>query len=251
MRSRTPTFGARVVRGMGLAGLLASALLTFSGSSAAALGEHHELLGHSVQGRAIRVHEVGNLGSPKRVLVVGCIHGDEHAAFKITRRLLREAPPRAIDLWVVHNLNPDGYRLRVRQNGRGVDLNRNFRSEWIPIGERWDPEYSGPYPFSEPESRIARDLIRRIRPDVTIWYHQPQALARAWGQSRGMARRYARLARMPYRSIPWPHGTAPNWQNHRFPGTASFVVELAAGPLSATQAERHARAVRRLLLASP
>jgi hypothetical protein len=63
-----------------------------------------------------------------------------------------------------------------------------------------------------------------------------------------MARRYARLAGEPYRSIPWPHGTAPNWQNHRFPGTASFVVELPAGLLSDAAAARHARAVRRLLL---
>jgi murein peptide amidase A len=249
-RSRTPAVKLCVVGGMALASLFAAVLLSFPPTSGAALGETHELLGYSARGEPIRVHEVGNLESPKRVLVVGCIHGDEHAGFKITRRLLRAAPPRGIDLWVIHNLNPDGYRLGVRQNGRGVDLNRNFRSEWIPIGQPWDPEYSGPYPFSEPESRIARDLIRRIRPDVTIWYHQPQALVRAWGQSRSMARRYARLARMPYRSIPWPHGTAPNWQNHRFPGTAAFVVELAAGPLSARQAERHAHAVRRLLLVS-
>jgi murein peptide amidase A len=251
MRSRTPALGVGVVGGVGLASLFASIALALSGAASAEVGKRHELIGHSVQGRAIRVHEVGSFASPKRILVVGCIHGDETAGLRITRSLARSAPPRGIDLWIVHNLNPDGRRLGVRQNGRGVDLNRNFRSEWIPIGERWDPEYSGPYPFSEPESRVARDLIKRIRPDVTIWYHQPQALVRAWGQSRSMARRYARLARMPYRSIRWPHGTAPNWQNHRFPGTAAFVVELAAGALSATQTERHARAVRRLLLVAP
>jgi len=128
-------------------------------------------------------------------------------------------------------------------NGRGVDLNRNFGSEWIPIGQRWDLEYSGPRAWSEPETRIARRLILRIRPDITIWYHQPQAVVRAWGQSRPTARRYARLAGEPYRSIPWPNGTAPNWQNHRFPGTTSFVVELPPGSLSARSAARHARAV--------
>ncbi|HEU4450329.1 MAG TPA: hypothetical protein VFR63_10180, partial [Gaiellaceae bacterium] len=61
------------------------------------------------------------------------------------------------------------------------------------------------------------------------------------------ARRYARLAREPYRSIRWPHGTAPNWQNHRFPGNAAFVVELPPGPLGDARARRHARAVRQLL----
>jgi murein peptide amidase A len=86
-----------------------------------------------------------------------------------------------------------------------------------------------------------------VRPDVTIWYHQPQAVVRAWGGSRAAARRYARLAREPYRSIRWPPGTAANWQNHRFPGTASFVVELPPGELSDRRGARHARAVRRLL----
>ena len=89
--------------------------------------------------------------------------------------------------------------------------------------------------------------MRRILPDVTVWYHQPQHLVRAWGDSRAAARRYARLAREPYRSIRWLPGTAPNWQNRRFPGTASFVVELPAGRLGPAAAARHARAVRLLL----
>jgi hypothetical protein len=82
---------------------------------------------------------------------------------------------------------------------------------------------------------------------VTIWYHQPQNLVRAWGQSRAKARRYATLAGERYGSIRWPRGTGPNWQNHTFPGTASFVVELPAGELANARAERHARAVRRLV----
>ena len=231
---------------MGIAAVVASSLSLVLPASEP--GHRIELLGQSVQKRPIRAHEVGAFASSRRILVVGCIHGNECAGVAVTRRLVLGARPRGIDLWVVHKLNPDGYRLGVRQNARGVDLNRNFRSGWIPIGQRWDPQYSGPRPWSEPETRIARDLIRRIRPDVTIWYHQPQRVVRAWGQSRPMARRYARVARARYRSIRWPPGTAPNWQNHRFPGTASFVVELAPGPMTARRAARHARAVRRLLL---
>jgi protein MpaA len=249
MGSRTSMAPLRVPGGMALVAALASLALTLPSAASGELGERHERLGYSVQKRPIRVHEVGDLASPRRILVVGCIHGDECAGIRITRRLVRGPLPRTTDLWVIHNLNPDGRRLGVRQNGRGVDLNRNWNSEWIPIGVRWDPQYSGPRPWSEPETRIARNLIRRIRPDVTIWYHQPQALVRAWGPSRAMARRYARLAGEPYRSIRWPHGTAPNWQNHRFPATTSFVVELPAGRLSARAAGRHVSAVRRLLAA--
>jgi protein MpaA len=143
----------------------------------------------------------------------------------------------------VHHLNPDGYALGRRQNARGVDLNRNFDSGWRPLGRRWSPEYSGPRPFSERESRIARRLILGLRPDVTIWFHQPQALVRAWGPSIPGARRYAELAAMRFQPMRWPAGTAPNWQNHRFPGKAAYVVELPAGPLSPRSAERHARAI--------
>jgi protein MpaA len=75
-------------------------------------------------------------------------------------------------------------------------------------------------------------LILRLRPDVTIWFHQPQNLVRAWGPSIPAARQFARRAGMPFRSLRWPRGSAANWQNHRFPGAASFVVELPRGSLS-------------------
>ncbi len=198
-------------------------------------------LGRSSQGRRIDAVRVGDTASPQRVLVVGCIHGDECAGLAVTRLLVRSTPD--FDLWVVPNLNPDGTAIGRRQNGRGVDLNRNFPSEWRRGGRPWDPEYPGPRPLSEPETRIAAQLIGRIRPDFTIWFHQPQALVRAWGPSVTAARRYARLAGMRFRAIRWPAGTAPNWQNHRFRGASSFVVELPAGSFPAAAAARHARAV--------
>jgi hypothetical protein len=44
----------------------------------------------------------------------------------------------------------------------------------------------------------------------------------------------------------WPYGTAANWQNHRFPGRAAFVIELPAGPLAPAAARRYAVAALRL-----
>jgi hypothetical protein len=80
---------------------------------------------------------------------------------------------------------------------------------------------------------------------VTIWFHQPQAVVRAWGASRATARRYARLAGEQYRSLIWPPGSASRWQNGL--GLTSFVVELPPGDLALTAAQRHTAAVLRLV----
>jgi protein MpaA len=207
-------------------------------------------LGRSSSGRAIVVTKSGDPKAARRVLVVGCIHGTECAAIPVTRLVQRGpagGPPLAADIWVVPDLNPDGRSLGTRLNGRGVDLNRNFLTAWRPLGVRWDPEYSGPRPFSEPETRIARRLVRSFRPHITIWFHQQaDRLVRAWGPSVRIARRYARRVGLPFRRMPWLDGTAPHWQNTAFPGTTSFVVELPYGSLSAADARRHARAILRV-----
>jgi protein MpaA len=200
------------------------------------------LLGRSRDGRPIRIVERGNPHAT-RILVVGCIHGNECAGRAVVRLLARMPEPLHADLWLVDNLNPDGLAAGRRQNARGVDLNRNFPSRWRPNGPRGDPQYSGPSPLSERETQIAARLILRLRPAITIWFHQPQALVRAWGQSVAAGRRYARLARVPFRRLRWPAGSASNWQNHRFRGASSFVVELPAGPLAPAAARRHALAV--------
>jgi protein MpaA len=200
-------------------------------------------LGRSEAGRSIVAIRVGDPRGP-RVLVVGCIHGTECAGLAVARSL--EHARTAADLWIVPNLNPDGYARGTRQNGRGVDLNANWSSGWRGGGRPWDTYYPGPRPFSERETRIARDLILRIRPRVTIWYHQHLDLVWAWGLSSAAGRIYARAAGMRFYHHPWLRGTAPNWQNHHLPGSSSFVVELPAGSLSLDQVRRQQRAVLRL-----
>jgi protein MpaA len=179
-------------------------------------------LGRSYEGRTIAVTHISGQG--KRILVVGCIHGNECEGLEVTR-LLARSHPRA-DLWLLHQLNPDGYARRSRTNANGVDLNRDF----VAATQR--------------ETRIARKLLLRVRPDVTIWFHQPQALVRAWAASRATARRYAALAGVPYRTMPWPRGSASRWQNGL--GQVSFVVELGSEELSDVMARRCASAVLRL-----
>jgi protein MpaA len=182
-----------------------------------------EQLGRSHEGRPIQAIHLP--GDGPRILVVGCIHGDECEGMEVIR-LLERTRGKPLDLWLLPNLNPDGFAQGTRRNAHGVDLNRDF------------------YAFSQRETRIARRLILRLRPDVTLWFHQPQAVVRAWGRSQATARRYARLAGASYRSLAWPPGSASRWQNGL--GMHSFVVELPAGELPSGAARRHAAAVLRL-----
>jgi protein MpaA len=197
-------------------------------------------LGRSYDRRPIVAVRVGDQRGT-RVLVVGCIHGNENAGIAVARAL--ERVKTKLDLWIVPNLNPDGLARGTRQNGRGVDLNANWSSQWRGGGRPWDTYYPGPHAFSERETRIGRNLILRVRPRVTIWFHQHMNLVWAWGPSTAAGRIYARAAGMRFYHHHWLHGTATNWQNHHLPGSASFTVELPAGSLSPRQVRRQVHAV--------
>ena len=89
-----------------------------------------------------------------------------------------------------------------------------------------------------------RRLVRRVRPDVTIWYHQALRLVDySSGADPALVRAYARRAGLPARRIGFLPGIATRWQNTYFPRSSAFVVELPEGPLSPAAATRHARAV--------
>jgi murein peptide amidase A len=201
-------------------------------------------LGRSTRGRALTALELGGSNSHRgEMLVVGCIHGNECAGVRVTRLLASLRRQTRADVWLVHDLNPDGSARGTRQNARGVDLNRNFPAGWRATGQPWDQYFSGTRALSEPETRAIAGLIRRIRPETTIWFHQPEGVVRAWGPSKAAGRRYARLSGESFRALRWPPGSASHWQNRRFAGASSFVVELAPGPMSRAAARRHANAI--------
>jgi murein peptide amidase A len=205
------------------------------------VGRRSLALGDSVDGRPITAIETGDFDSPQHALVVGCIHGNECAGIPVAERLAHAAPPREVDLWIVPNLNPDGAAAGTRGNAHGVDLNRNFPWRWTRLSGIFD---SGPYPLSEPESRLAYRLIERARPAVSIWFHQHLNLVDDSSGSKVLERRFAAAARLRLALLAQEPGSAVTWQNHCFPHSTAFVVELPAGPLPRAGVFRLEQAVR-------
>jgi murein peptide amidase A len=205
------------------------------------------MLGRSVQGRPIRAAVLGDPNATATALVVGNVHGDETAGFAVVKRLHRWRPPTGSALWLVRSFNPDGTAANTRQNAHGVDLNRNFPFHWHPLGPPGSREYAGPRPLSEPESRIEHSLILRLRPRLTIWFHQPYGVTDLSGGNVRLEGQFAALSRLPLRRLPRYPGSITSWQDFRLRDGTAFVVELPPGPPAPTAVARYAHAVEQLV----
>lgn len=128
------------------------------------------LLGHSVQGRAIRGVELGN--GPRWFAVIGGIHQGNEANSTVLANLLLDyfrenlsEIPDGVGLALIPDVNPDGAAAGTRENANGVDLNRNWDAGWQPDSygpTGLVPGGGGTRPFSEPETRaLAGYLVGR------------------------------------------------------------------------------------------
>lgn len=217
-----------------------------SAPAAVRIPTHVERLGSSAQGRPINAVVRGFPSATRNVLVIGVVHGNEPAGLAIVRALRYAVPPPGVRYWLVAATNPDGLARGSRQNARGVDLNRNFPGTWLGGGHPWDVFYPGRVAGSEPETRAIMALVQRVRPNVTIWYHQHLGIVVKGDtyHARQVGGRYAKLAGMPLRAYFTYHGTASSWQVRVAPTSAPLVVELPTGTLDAKGVRRHLRAVR-------
>ena len=181
--------------------------------------------------RAVRVRSSSSAASTAMSRPESQLRGDSSAAHRGHRSL------------IIPDLNPDGRAAQSRGNAHGVDLNRNFPWHWRRLSGL---HFSGSRPLSEPESRVADRLIRRLRPQVSIWFAQHLDVVDESGGDPAIERRFAGLVGLPLARLSREPGSAVGWENHVLPGGTAFVAELPAGALTPAAAARYARAVVRV-----
>jgi predicted deacylase len=167
--------------------LVAALLLAFAPAPAsrAAPSVTDLTLGTSGQGRPITAVKIGD-GARKFALVADTHGGPEANTYQLGLQLadyFRAHPdevPASVRLYIVPTLNPDCLAGSTRFNGSGVDLNRNMNTNLDACPENdWsnhvegargiESDTGGPYPDSEPESRLIRDFL--LDASAVIFYH--------------------------------------------------------------------------------
>lgn len=182
------------------------------------------VFGTSVKGRPLRAYRVGDPTSPRKVVLISTMHGNERGTTRVLRDLIDGPAVIGADIWIIANLNRDGLVRNTRKNARGVDLNRNFPTGWR---HRRGTYNSGPRPASEPETRALMRFLDRVDPDYVISLHQPlYGVDTSYGKARPLALRLVEGLRLPakvFNCTSGCHGTMTQWFNKHHDGAALTV----------------------------
>ncbi len=146
---------------------------------------HLMVIGQSVEGRSLEVYRFGS-GERKKLIVAGIHGGYEWNTVALAEELIAYVDandgiiPSDTSLYILHNLNPDGYARKKgidgRANANNVDLNHNFPYNWQLDWSRdgcwaWRTLTGGSEGGSEPETQALMAFIDKIGPEAIISYH--------------------------------------------------------------------------------
>ena len=191
------------------------------------------IIGYSVQHRPIVAYHLGNPRLRRVTMILGQMHGDEHAGIRVASALINGTRSiEGLNLWVIPTLNPDGDVRSTRQNAHRVDLNRNWPDHWAHLTGQY---YSGPGPLSEPETRAVRLFLLRIRPAYLVSLHQPlYGVDSTDGGRLDPAFRNRLAANLglpvkPFRCWGFCHGSMTGWYTTHHYGTA-ITIEFGWSP---------------------
>ncbi len=99
-----------------------------------------------------------------------------------------------VSIWFVPMVNPDGADMAMstypswKANGQGVDLNRNYPTLYAETKPRIMPGsegYTGPYPFSEPETQALYEMCEEYNFQSAIAYHSAGEVIYWWYHQTG------------------------------------------------------------------
>jgi len=171
-----------------------------------------EIVGYSEWGTQIPVMRIGNADAQHHVLLHGSIHAREYFTTWLLMAMVDYWLDRDLESYgdvcyhIIPMVNPDGvsiaqsgvlpeellwiYRSDVQNgytsddlttyaqnwkaNGQGVDLNRNYPTNWMQEDARSQPSserYRGSEPFSAAETKALRDYTRKYPFAATVSYH--------------------------------------------------------------------------------
>lgn len=127
----------------------------------------------------------------------------------------------------------------VRLNPNGVDLNRNWDKKWENQPKNTDL-YGGPHPFSEPETRMLRELIEEFKPTTFLSIHSgTRGLYMPWAYdmahtARGNQKAMMRvLQQLDADHCECPYGAAGTEVGYKCPGTSlDWVYDRLGAPYS-------------------
>lgn len=106
----------------------------------------------------------------KPVLIIGVFHGDEPQGDFLINEYIKIN--QNSEMLFIPCLNPDGMKLKQRQNANGVDLNRNFPTKnWELVEDK--TFYGGEKANSEIETQFMVDVIRDYKPKLILSLHAP------------------------------------------------------------------------------
>lgn len=142
------------------------------------------VIGHSAENRPIEVVRFGT-GRKERMIVAGIHGGAEQNTIDLAGQLIdyleshADLVPEGYTLYILRSLNPDGAAKgnvpEARFNAHGVDLNRNFdtnwKATWRTTGCQALPGTAGSAPGSELETKALENFLLTRRVEALIDYH--------------------------------------------------------------------------------
>lgn len=138
---------------------------------------HYQIIGFSVFHRPIIMLQMGH-GEERHLFTAG-VHARESinpVVFLLMAEHYLKNWHKYEDYFTRHTLllipllNPDGYEYRNsipdwKENGRGIDINRNFPSA------SWKLKFPGDFCESEPETQVLIDTLNATMPAIYIDFH--------------------------------------------------------------------------------